>query len=255
MPGGDVVADAPGHPPAPPTPVPRTALTAHLARAGLPVVELDPPRRRTVVVVPHPDDESLATGGLIARQTTRGVEVIVVAVTDGEAAFPDRPVADLASIRRDEQRRAVGLLGPDVGRLIRFRLPDGRLATCERVLVRRLTALVRPGDLVIAPWCHDRHPDHEACGRAAAVAAGTHGNELWESLFWAHQHGGPTPVHRGLGVLHLTPSEHGRRQAAIEAHASQLGGGERPAVVAPADRAHLDHPSEVYLVATGPAGP
>ena len=41
----------------------------------------------TVVVAPHPDDETLAAGGLIAALTSRGIPVTVVAVTDGEHAY------------------------------------------------------------------------------------------------------------------------------------------------------------------------
>ena len=48
----------------------------------------EPPRKLTVVVAPHPDDETLLSGGLIAHQARAGVPVIVLAVTDGEAAYP-----------------------------------------------------------------------------------------------------------------------------------------------------------------------
>lgn len=240
--------------------VPHTPLLAHLAGAGLRSVTLDPPRRRTVIVSPHPDDESLAAGGLLARQASRQVELVVVAVTDGEAAFPDLsasdlPPSELASVRRGEQRRAVDLLGPGTVAIVRLGLPDGRVAAHERRLVRLLTALIRPGDLVVAPWPWDRHPDHEACGRAAAVAAGAAGTGLWESLFWAHQHCGPVPPRRRLGVLRLTGGEQRKRQAAIAAHASQMGGNGLPAVVAPRDVGHLALPCEVYLVAAGRPGP
>lgn len=39
-------------------------------------------------VVPHPDDEVLIMGGLLARQLDAGASVLVVAVSDGEAALP-----------------------------------------------------------------------------------------------------------------------------------------------------------------------
>ena len=46
----------------------------------------EPPRKLTVVVAPHTEDETLLSGGLIAHQARAGVPVIVLAVTDGEAA-------------------------------------------------------------------------------------------------------------------------------------------------------------------------
>lgn len=45
------------------------------------------PVLRTLVVAPHRDDETLLAGGLIASQRRRGIDVQVVAVTDGESAY------------------------------------------------------------------------------------------------------------------------------------------------------------------------
>ncbi|WP_369010244.1 PIG-L family deacetylase, partial [Salmonella enterica] len=39
-------------------------------------------------MAPHPDDEVLACGGLMCVATDLGLEVMVVAVTDGEACYP-----------------------------------------------------------------------------------------------------------------------------------------------------------------------
>src|SRR5688572_26068919 len=43
-------------------------------------------RDRLLVVAPHPDDESLGAGGLIARAVARGAAVHVVLATDGDNA-------------------------------------------------------------------------------------------------------------------------------------------------------------------------
>ncbi len=34
----------------------------------------DPPQVGTIIIAPHPDDETLATGGLIRSQTSKGLE-------------------------------------------------------------------------------------------------------------------------------------------------------------------------------------
>jgi LmbE family N-acetylglucosaminyl deacetylase len=62
-----------------------------------------------VVVAPHPDDETLAAGGLIAMQRFRQIHVTLLAVTDGEAAYPGVP--DLGRTRRVEQAHAADALG------------------------------------------------------------------------------------------------------------------------------------------------
>ena len=61
-----------------------------------------PPAASLLVIAPHPDDETLAVGGLIAAQRAKGLEVVVVAVTDGENAYPDSP--GLGDLRSCEQR-------------------------------------------------------------------------------------------------------------------------------------------------------
>jgi len=55
-----------------------TALDSLLGGAG-----------RVLVVAPHPDDELLACGGLMRLASDAGCRIQVVAVTDGEACYPD----------------------------------------------------------------------------------------------------------------------------------------------------------------------
>ncbi|TMQ55341.1 MAG: hypothetical protein E6K72_06525, partial [Candidatus Eisenbacteria bacterium] len=44
----------------------------------------DRTRPRILVLAPHPDDESLAVGGLVQRALARGIDPQLVFVTDGE---------------------------------------------------------------------------------------------------------------------------------------------------------------------------
>ena len=52
------------------------------------VAELVPPGSRLVVVAPHPDDEILGAGGLLAATARAGRDLLLVAVTDGQASHP-----------------------------------------------------------------------------------------------------------------------------------------------------------------------
>lgn len=64
---------------------------------------------RLVVVAPHPDDEVLGCGGLIAAARAAGVPVLIIALTDGELAYPDEPgwaPHVLGPARRLEARRS-----------------------------------------------------------------------------------------------------------------------------------------------------
>jgi LmbE family N-acetylglucosaminyl deacetylase len=128
-----------------------------------------PPRSRMLVIAPHPDDETLAAGGLITTCTSQQQEVLVAAVTDGEHAYDDFP--NLAQIRRGEQESALARLGVPSQDIRRFELPDSEVTSRESGLVERLLPLVSPATHIVAPWPKDFHPDHEVCGRAAQQVA------------------------------------------------------------------------------------
>jgi LmbE family N-acetylglucosaminyl deacetylase len=140
-----------------------------------------------VVVAPHPDDEILGSGGLLQLLTAAGSRVEICAVTDGEAFVGggDRSVAELRQIRSDESSTALVRLG--LGHAVRTRLghPDGGVEDVEDRVAAHLTDRLHPRVLCLAPWRFDGHPDHDACGRAAARAARSTGATLLEYPVWA----------------------------------------------------------------------
>ena len=89
-----------------------------------------------------------------------------------------------AQMRQAE--RAQGLHALDLGanQLTSLHLPDGEVAHHEAEVVQRVTAMLRPADVIVSPWRFDGHPDHAACGRAAARVSATTGCALWEAPIW-----------------------------------------------------------------------
>ena len=74
--------------------------------------------RPFVVLSPHPDDETLGTGGLIAEACTRGQEVDVIVVTDGSGSHPrskQYPRQRLVDLRYSEVHKAGLALGLRAG--------------------------------------------------------------------------------------------------------------------------------------------
>jgi LmbE family N-acetylglucosaminyl deacetylase len=135
-----------------------------------------------VIVAPHPDDETLAVGGLIAAQRKRGVDVTVVAVTDGEHAYAMNQ--GLGKTRREEQASALTRLGVPRESTVRLGLVDSGVTDQEGELVERLQSLITAGTQVLAPWRGDFHPDHEACARAADLVSRRVGATLISYFFW-----------------------------------------------------------------------
>ena len=203
--------------------------------------EWRPEEKLTVVVSPHPDDETLGAGGLIATQRLRGTPVKLLAVTDGEAAYTDVP--DLGRKRRAEQLDAADALGMARDCVVHLALRDSGVAESESLLADRIEACVTSETLLVAPWARDPHPDHEACGRAAAVAASRTGAKLISYFFWTW-HWFTLECLKGLPLRRLVLSDDARlrRERALACHRSQLHRDGEPPVLpeillAPARRA------------------
>jgi LmbE family N-acetylglucosaminyl deacetylase len=139
----------------------------------------EPDIRRAMVIVAHPDDAEFASAGTVARWTREGREVIYVLCTSGDKGTSDRDLspAQLAEIRRVEQRNACRVLG--VEDVVFLGYEDGLLVSSlelRKDLVRQIRKY-KP-DAVICPdptsrWYGQQylnHPDHRAAGDAALDA-------------------------------------------------------------------------------------
>jgi len=91
---------------------------------------------RVLVVAPHPDDESVACGGLIAGAVAAGAAVHVVYITNGDAfraaaqrlfseeRVPSRDYLRLAQMRQREALLALAKLGVNKGQAVFLGYPD-----------------------------------------------------------------------------------------------------------------------------------
>lgn len=215
------------------------------ALAGIP--RWQPPPVATIVVSPHPDDETLGAGGLIAHQRRLGIPVTILAVTDGEAAYSDS--AGLGRIRAGEQQAAVAKLGVDSSNILRLRLPDGRVSSCENSLRDALGRAVQGGALLVAPWLHDPHPDHEACGRVARELAQAARAHLLSYVFWAwHKTSIESLTAQPLVRLELDQELQTARAAALSCHRSQLAWKTGNPVLPPSLLSPAQRPFETFIL-------
>ena len=211
-------------------------------------------RHRVVLLSPHPDDETLACGGLLRAASEARLDIQLVAVTDGEACYPGDAAwtpARLRDVRPREVMQAFDALGVRA-QVQRLGLPDGGVGSHAAALEAALRTLLQPGDLVLAPWEQDGHPDHDAVGRAALAVAAQPGMRLLRYPVWAwhwlspHTHRAPFDAIR----MPLTPDTVARKQRAIACFASQLQS-DAPRAPAPILPPHVvqrfHRPFEVYL--------
>ena len=199
--------------------------------AHVPVLDLDAVaagHRRVVVAAPHPDDETLGVGASIAALAAAGASVTILAVSDGEAAYPTSFVdqASLGRLRRAEQRTATACLaqrGDPPVCLRSLALPDGRLAAHAPAIEEALIDL-RP-DLVLAPRDGDGHPDHDAVARGAEAAARRLGATLASYGVWTWHWGEPDDLPWDLCRLAVPGAAAlRRRDAALRSYRSQWRG-------------------------------
>lgn len=229
-------------------------------------MELDPPRlhaslpamtsNRLVVVSPHPDDEVLACGGLIASHAARGGSVAVIAVTDGEASHrgdPRWPSERLGSVRSEERTRGLQRLGLGLDAVTRLRLADGAIDARRDDLYEALSAVLLPEDIVVSTWSLDGHPDHDATGAAVDRACAERGCTLLQAPVWMWHWSAPgdarVPWMR-LRSFDIPSDALARKERALAEHVTQLWPrlGSLPPVLGPAILARARRAREYFFV-------
>jgi LmbE family N-acetylglucosaminyl deacetylase len=134
-------------------------------------------KKRWLFVFAHPDDESFAAGGTIAKLGSTGHEVFLACATSGcrgksgEFLFATRE--ELARFREQELRSACSVLG--IADLILYHYPDGELKSLDlETLVHRIqsTILELKPDVILTfpPDGVTGHPDHIAISAAVVKA-------------------------------------------------------------------------------------
>lgn len=189
--------------------------------------------RPVVVLAPHPDDESLGCGALLAHAFA-GPGGHVVCMTDGAGSHPGsvtHPPARLAACRAAELDAAVIALGGRPADITRLALPDagmGEIAADYDAVAARIADLAGQLDagLILTTAPTDPHCDHVATaeiGRRAARRAGLRClfYPIWSR--WADPN-----FHDRLAARReyrlASAAMRERKRTAIAAHASQLGG-------------------------------
>jgi LmbE family N-acetylglucosaminyl deacetylase/GT2 family glycosyltransferase len=109
---------------------------------------------RLLVLAPHPDDEVIGCGGLVALHLRDGRKVRVVVATDGGQAGDPRE-------RQKESRAALASLGPAEIEFLNF--PDRHLGENGgfAAALRDIMVDFQP-DLIAVPGAIEIHPDHLA---------------------------------------------------------------------------------------------
>jgi len=206
-----------------------------------------PPGARLLIVVAHPDDETIGAGGLLAANPPppgagEGFDLHLIHLTDGAprdgkdaAAAGCAGWQAYADRRRGELQAALAAAGFLPDRAESFGLPDQQAAEHLEPLALRLAdrfAALVPDAVLTHPY-EGGHPDHDAAAfavRAACALVARNGGRaprLVEMAFYHHATGSMTVqdfLPHAAFPARTVPLDEGLRAAKrrmLDAHASQ----------------------------------
>lgn len=154
-----------------------TGFLASAATVTAPQAAANSHARPTILVSPHPDDETLRGAGYVNWAISRGDTLVLLALTDGGATGMGRreglTPAQVMERRRAEQVGAWSALTGGTGTIVRAGIPDGAItADAATTAINQLLATYPGAEVYVAARPSDDTKDHrEACAGAAASNA------------------------------------------------------------------------------------
>jgi LmbE family N-acetylglucosaminyl deacetylase len=186
----------------------------------IPGLSLEGWPKDVLVVAPHPDDETLGCGGLIADLSLTGFAVRVVIVSDGSKSHDLRGIDQ---IRKAEAEHAAEALG--VTSLVWAGFPDGQLDQCQSDIEVAIDSLLPKRGVVVSPRMHDGHSDHDAVAKAVTNVASKElgqAQSYWNYGVWTLANS-PTVESKVRCFRHdLSARAMHRKSRALQAYASQV---------------------------------
>jgi LmbE family N-acetylglucosaminyl deacetylase len=198
---------------------------------------------RLLYFAPHPDDETLAGGGLIQKAAALGAQLCIVFLTNGDrnpwpqrvmerSLFLDAKARRRWGMRRQgEARAALDMLGAGGSAEVHFiAWPDQGvtklLMTADEVAMDSIVEFIREWKptQIFTPAAEDTHPDHSAFFVLLQLALDrlhARGYETRPTLSYL-VHYPKARLNRDLRSLHLTPREKAIKAEAIQAHETQM---------------------------------
>ena len=221
-----------------------------------------PANRRVCIFAPHPDDEILGCAGMLQQLALNGNTILLVQVTNGTQSHPDSqiyPPHKLNTIRPQESVKALEVLGvADQVSIIFLELTDGEVFAQQEDFNTKLATIIHSDDILVTPFVHDGHPDHEATGQVVAAFAKRHTLPCYQVLIWAWHWAVPAdsriPWHCATRV-DLSAEQLQRKSQAIGCFISQITVDKstgNPPILSAQTIARISQPWEVYLYESQP---
>lgn len=199
------------------------------------------PESRVLVMAPHPDDESLAVGGLLQRVSDAGGQCRLIFLTNGENnPWPQRAVERRWRIgpaekdrwgrrRQIESTAAFAELGFPESAAVYWGFPDQGITDIllagKNDVTDRLVEILddwQPS-ILVTPSATDLHPDHSAASVFVRLALACRKITSYDPLHLEYRvHDRKSDAVSPCLILTLSEEERERKKRAILHHSSQL---------------------------------
>ena len=192
---------------------------------GLSSKKMNVTEKKTLILSPHPDDETFGCGGLIIQKIQKGVDVYIVFLTNGEKSLKTAPKKEIGQIRKMNAIKAVKALGVNECKISWLNYPDGSVPrkggnNFKNIKVE-LNEIVEKLEIeeIYAPCCFEGWSDHLAAYELAVdiVKESKQHMDLYLYWVWAWYYVGikqmlslPWPK---MSLLAIKPVYTGKQQA------------------------------------------
>lgn len=181
---------------------------------------------QVVIVAPHPDDEVIGCGGLIARLVAYGRAPHIIIITGGEGSHRgccETSTDEIIHARRKLTRNALAILGVPDKNIHELNFSDGNISMDSEYVsvLKDLLTKLAPDSIFIPHW-GEGWSDHVKTAEIVK-AIKPEGAEVWEYCVWMWYYN----VWRGLdwkntAILRMSHKEHKLKLKAIDAYTRPL---------------------------------
>lgn len=178
--------------------------------------------RHPIIIAPHPDDEVLGCGGLIARFIDRGIFPHVIIMTRGEASHCgccNTSSEDIIKARRQLVFQASHILGLPETHIHCLNYADGGISPENTVETDRLRKILDelPYDAVFVPHWGEGWSDHLQTAEIAKSLIRKHA-ELYEYCVWMWYYNVWGLDWNKACQLSMTGKEHALKKKAVDTY-------------------------------------
>lgn len=181
---------------------------------------------KILILSPHPDDEALGCGGLIARMCAANNPPHVAILTGGGGSLRGRAEtaeADVIKARRRLTLDSARQLGLPKENIHFLDFEDGSIGSRPKTEIDRLGELIdviKP-DNILVPHSGEGWPDHLAA-REIGIEIAPPSTTVWEYCVWMWYYNVWNLDWKNAAVLRMSESEHDAKLRAVDAYVTPL---------------------------------